>query len=177
MTIRLNLGCGKDKKEGYINADIIKTDATDLVFNMEKFPYPFKDSVADEIYLWSVLEHLRDLTPVMEELWRIGKNGCKLIIGVPHFSSLGATVDPTHKLFFSYFSFDYYCKEGHFNKEKRFDYYTDKAKFEIKSRRIIYPTCLKFLEPIVNKIPKLHEIYIHKFLIVKSLYFTLEVVK
>jgi len=174
--MKLNLGCGKDRKEGYTNADIIQTEATDVVFDMNEFPYPFADNTADEIVLWSVLEHLRDLTPVMEELWRISKDGCKLVIGVPHFSSLGATVDPTHKLLFSYYSFDYYCKTGHFKEKKVFDYYTE-ARFKMIHRKIVYPKNLKLLEDFANKFPRQHELYWRKLLPAKSIYFTLGAVK
>jgi hypothetical protein len=96
---------------------------------------------------------------------------------VPHFESLGATVDPTHKLFFSYYSFDYYCKEGIYKPKHHYDYYSQKANFKLIERKIIYPKYFKMCELIANKMPRFHEIMLRKFLPVRSLHFKLEVLK
>ncbi len=174
---KLNLGCGKEILEGYTNLDIIKLEGTDIVHDLNEFPYPFKDSTFDEILAKSVLEHLWDLQKAMEELWRISKPGAVITIWVPHFESLGATVDPTHKLFFSYYSFDYYCKGGTFKSKHQYDYYSQKANFMLLDRKIIYPKYFKILELVANKMPRFHEIMLRKFLPVRSLFFKLEVIK
>ena len=55
-----------------------------------------------------VIEHLSDTIRVMEEIHRISRNGARVHITVPHFSSANAYTDPTHCRLFSYFSFDYF---------------------------------------------------------------------
>lgn len=172
---KLNLGCGREILKGYVNLDRIQLKGIDIIQDLDQFPYPFPDNQFTEIRMKSIMEHLSDVQKTLEELWRISKPNATIIIRVPHFSSLGAFVDPTHKRFFTYYSFDYYCSEA--KKEiNDFNYYS-KAKFKMKSRRIIYPKYLKPLEWLVNKIPKFHEIILRKFLPVRSLHFQLKVVK
>ena len=55
--VKLNLGCGGSRVEGYINVDLY-SEARDLQCDLSKFPYPFKDNSADEIVMSHVIEHL-----------------------------------------------------------------------------------------------------------------------
>ena len=145
----LNLGCGTDIKKGCVNLDIAKLPGVDVVWNIEKTPYPFKDNTFDEIICSHVLEHVSDLIKVMEELWRISKPGAKIIITVPHFSGYYAFVDPTHKRFFTYGTFDYFTGVG------LGEYYTQ-ARFKITKKRIEDDKYLRFLNPLVNLFPRLY---------------------
>ena len=56
--MKLNLGCGKDIKPGFINVDYIKHNGVDVVLNLETIPYPFKSKSVDYIMMSHVLEHL-----------------------------------------------------------------------------------------------------------------------
>ncbi len=175
--IKLNLGGGKKKIPGFLNVDLVKTSKTDVVHDLNIFPWPFKDNSVDAIVMNNILEHLKDITSVMKELWRISKNKTKIKINVPHFASLGAYVDPTHYHFFTYYSFEVYTNESCKKSFDIFDYYTDKEKFKILKRKITYPKGLILFEWIANKYPKLHETLLRKFLPVRNLEFDLEVEK
>lgn len=83
---KLNLGCGEFKKEGYINVDYYSVSKPDVRHNLNKFPYPFKDSRFELIEADAVLEHLNNPFNVMKEIHRICKNKAIVIIRVPHFS-------------------------------------------------------------------------------------------
>jgi len=173
--VKINLGCGREILKDYINLDIVQLEGIDIVHNLDEFPYPFVDNMFDEVRMKSIMEHLENVQKTLEELWRISKPNAIIIIRVPHFSSLGAFVDPTHKRFFTYYSFDYYCEDA--KKEiSDFSYYS-KTKFKMVSRRIIYPKYLKPFEWIANTFPKFHEILLRKFLPARSLHFKLEVIK
>lgn len=128
--MKLNLGCGKNKIPGYLGVDISKTNATDIIHDLNKFPYPFKANSVDEILMDNVLEHLIDTVAVMEELHRISKNSAIIRIYVPYAKSDGAFTDPTHKRFFTEQSFKY------FSDKNRLNYYS-KARFEIKRNKLI----------------------------------------
>ncbi len=104
---KLNLCCGNDYREGWVNVDVNKETRCDVVHDLNSFPYPFEENSFDEVRIIDGLEHLDDVIAVMEEIHRICINGAKVEIRVPHFSSLLAFTDPTHKHFFSTQSFDY----------------------------------------------------------------------
>lgn len=128
--MKLNLGCGEKSLDGYIGVDRIKTAATDISHDLDVFPYPFEDGVAEEILMDNVLEHLTDVVKVMEEVYRIAAPGALVRIKVPYFKSNSAYTDPTHKHFFTETSFKYF-QPGH-----ALHFYT-KAKFEIMKTELI----------------------------------------
>lgn len=105
---RLNIGCGTDIRDGYVNTDIVLLPGVDIAFDNNNFPYPFPDEIFSEILLINVLEHLPDTIGTIEELYRISKNAGELIIRVPYWNSLEMSTDPTHKSFFNEKSFDYF---------------------------------------------------------------------
>ena len=97
---KLNLGCGKKIKQGYINLDNKFFRGVDVIHDLDKYPYPFKDDYFDYVLCDNVLEHLDNLIKTMEELHRITKKNGTIEIIVPYFSSIGAFQDPTHRHFF-----------------------------------------------------------------------------
>lgn len=104
----LHLGCGYKKIAGAIGIDILKSSQADIIHNLDKFPYPFKSSMFNEIIAENVVEHLENIPKVMAEIHRISKNGAKLLITTSHFTSVDSFTDPTHKHFFTSRSFDYF---------------------------------------------------------------------
>ncbi len=109
---KLNLGCGTDIKEGYVNLDIVKLPGVDVVWNVNKLPLPFKKEEFDEILCRDILEHVDDLIRTLKELHRILKKGGVVKIRVPHFTSKNLYADPTHKRGFSLETFQYFLR-GH----------------------------------------------------------------
>lgn len=83
---KLNLGCGEDQKEGYINVDWSPLAKPDVVHDLNMIPYPFEDNSIDIIEVFHVLEHLDKPFVVMKEFQRILKVGGTLHVKVPHFS-------------------------------------------------------------------------------------------
>jgi SAM-dependent methyltransferase len=83
---KLNLGCGEDYKEGYVNVDFHGHVNIDVQHDLNSIPYPFADNSFDHVLASHVLEHLDRPFVVMKELHRILKPGGTLIVKVPHFS-------------------------------------------------------------------------------------------
>ncbi|CAA7617323.1 class I SAM-dependent methyltransferase [Magnetospirillum sp. UT-4] len=98
--MKLNLGCGRDRRPGYVNVDKYATFAPDRVVDLEAPPWPFPDGAVDEIVLHHVLEHLGQSTEVflaiIRELYRVLKPGGVAEITVPHPRSDLFLGDPTH---------------------------------------------------------------------------------
>ena len=102
--MKLNLGAGLDKKEGWIN--------TDREMDLNKLPYSYKDNSADEILLCHVLEHLNEPTLVIAECWRILKPNGILTVRVPWYRGIGAFADIDHRHFFYEYSMDKFLPEN-----------------------------------------------------------------
>jgi len=81
---KLNLGCGEDIREGYINADIRKLKGVDVQVDMEK-PLPWPNDYFDEVLMKDSLEHVswRKVKELIKEVHRILKKGGKLFIQTP----------------------------------------------------------------------------------------------
>jgi len=98
--LRLNLGCGYDKRPGWHNVDKVPDSAPDQVVDLEALPWPWPDDSVDEVALRHVLEHLgRDpdtYLGLMKELWRVMKPGATVTITVPHPRHDHYLNDPTH---------------------------------------------------------------------------------
>ncbi len=86
MIRKLNLGCGEDKKEGYLNLDWSPLVHPDVVHDLNSLPYPFPDGSFDLIEAYHVLEHLEKPFLIMKEFHRLLAPGGTLHVKVPHFS-------------------------------------------------------------------------------------------
>ena len=98
--IKLNLGCGSRKREGYVNVDMYAACGPDVVFNLEQTPWPWPDDSVEAVELIHVLEHLGQQPAVflgiMKELWRVCCDGAAIHIKVPHPRCDDFWGDPTH---------------------------------------------------------------------------------
>lgn len=133
---KLNLGCGRDTKPGWVNLDSSRLPGVDVVHDIEKLPLPFPDEEFDEILAQDVLEHMADFMPVLRDLHRILKKGGAITIRVPHFTSKNNFIDPTHRRLFSIHTFEFFIKNSPLHKER--DYYFDFAFERIVSRHLTF---------------------------------------
>lgn len=86
---RLNLGCGRDVKEGFINIDKEKYEEIDILCNLGHEKLPFGDNSVDYVYAKSFIEHLDtyEMAFLLEELYRVCKHGAFIEFIVPHYLS------------------------------------------------------------------------------------------
>jgi predicted SAM-dependent methyltransferase len=82
-TMKLNLGCGSDIREGYVNVD--KFPANEDVVQADLPTLPFADNSADEVVLSHVLEHFgyADGERLCHEILRVLKPTGYTFIEVP----------------------------------------------------------------------------------------------
>jgi glycosyltransferase involved in cell wall biosynthesis len=108
----LNLGAGNDKFLGAVNVDIRAKTKPDVVCDISQSWAPIRefigDKEVDEIYAFSVFEHVPDIIHVMKQSYDFLKMDGLLIVKVPHYKSITAYTDPTHVRFFTEQSMDYF---------------------------------------------------------------------
>ena len=171
---KLNLGCGRDVRPGYVNADRMLLPGVDVVLDLEQ-ALPFRDGAFDEIYSSHVLEHVDAFLALMGELHRICAPGGVLKLYVPHLSFFGSYTDPTHRRFFGYHSFDYLAEDGDYN------YYTP-VRFRIRQRKILFywlnnrrrRVKSRLVTALINAWPLLYERFWCWMLPANEVYFELE---
>jgi len=81
----LNLGCGRDYREGWINCDASPEVKADVYFDIRE-EIPFPDGSAGEIHLGGVLTQIvsnEEFRTAMNECWRVLKEDGQLRIVVP----------------------------------------------------------------------------------------------
>ena len=110
--MKLNIGCGNERIEGYLGVDKFRCDAADYICDIENEKLPFEDNTITDIILDNVIEHFYDIPKVINELVRVSRKGTIIKIMTPHFSSLSSWIDPTHIHHLSYFSFDHFEKDS-----------------------------------------------------------------
>ena len=86
--LKLNLGSGPKRHEGFLNIDKEKYFHPDILHDLETFPYPFENDQISEIKFHHVLEHLgqhpETFNKIMKEIFRICCNNALIEILVPH---------------------------------------------------------------------------------------------
>ena len=120
--LKLNLGSGPTKMDGFLSVDRIKFPTVDVVFDLAKkmiversedlesgakyvrLPtgygkWPWKDDSVDEIHCSHTIEHFDAIERVhiFNEMFRVMKVGAKATLIAPHWASCRAYGDPTHK--------------------------------------------------------------------------------
>jgi len=98
--VKLNMGSGLNKIEGFINIDKFDVSQPDLMMDIDVTPWPFGTNEVDEVLFNHSLEHVGGETEVffrvIKELYRICKPGAKIQINVPHPRHDNFIGDPTH---------------------------------------------------------------------------------
>jgi SAM-dependent methyltransferase len=109
--IKLDIGCGANKRPDWVGIDIQPFPGVDIVHDLLDFPYPLPDECVSVAMCSHVLEHipktaiiqergkLKTINPfimLMNEIWRVMKPDGQFAIAVPHGASPGFMQDPTH---------------------------------------------------------------------------------
>ena len=97
--LRLDLGCGPKKREGFVGVDNTYFPNVDKIFNLGKMGWPWEDGSVGEVYCSHFIEHLSGFERIdfFNELYRVLSDSGTAEIIAPYFSSPAAYGDPTHK--------------------------------------------------------------------------------
>ena len=177
--IKIDIGCGRFKKKGFVGVDMLPTPGVDYVVDLRKEGLPFADNSVDEVFTNHFLEHLEieDVVKVMEDIHRVYRVGAKVEIRVPHFSGYTNFYE-FHKTSFRYNSFREFIdgEEGMFRSQ---------ARFELLQKRICLGKSRYFpwnyvVEPLINwgKMPIVYErTFLRNLFPASEIAFILEVIK
>jgi len=181
--MKLNLGCDKDKRDGWINLDCYDNPNADVIHDLNQYPWPFKDNEFDYVLARWVIEHLDNPLRAMKEIWRISKPDAIIEIGVPYWTHCYSWVDITHKRPFVYDSFSSLCGFVHSNKDLQNGYIP--KLFEYEERKLIWGITekpilkyiAKFMNWLVNLCPLFVEHRIPFLIPIEFLYIKLRALK
>jgi SAM-dependent methyltransferase len=131
---KLNLGCGLDIRDGWVNLDSAALPGVDVVHDLSVVPLPFEDGRFSEIVCQDVLEHV-DYAQVLRDLHRILRPAGRVLIRSPHFTSKAVYIDPTHRTGFSIDTFSFFVRESDYAERS---YYYDFSFSRMESARITF---------------------------------------
>jgi predicted SAM-dependent methyltransferase len=111
--VRVNLACGFDYREGWLNVDRYAPRA-DKRFDLFRPPWPMATGSIDYVLAEQILEHVPPrigdedgLIVILDELHRVLRPGGLLAVGVPYAGSGNDYQDITHYRHFVPSSFDF----------------------------------------------------------------------
>jgi len=124
----LNLGCGADIIDGAVNTDIAPGPGIDVVWDLDRHPWPWPDRSFDTVLAYDVWEHVDNPIGFMAEAHRVLSVGGLLGIRTCSLRDEGGAVadagfrDPTHRRWATRDTFHYWVP-GTFWWEKYGDAY------------------------------------------------------
>lgn len=143
----VDLGCGQNKREGFLGVDAIETEEADIIQDLDEQEWMLPKNHFENVVAQDIFEHLENPIQFMENINRICKEDAEIYIRSPHLCSRN-WIDPTHKRLVGITTFEkFFTREGHF--------YSKESEFEIIERRItfrreVYLPWNFVIEPLVN---------------------------
>ena len=113
--LRINLGAGSVIEPGWVNHDLVPLPGIDVAHDLDTYPWPWDDGIADRVKAYDVFEHVWHPYPFIRECWRILRAGGVLDIHTVHYKSPNYHRDPDHKRACDPNSMDYWVKGTYLN--------------------------------------------------------------
>ena len=112
--MKLNLGSGFRPQSGFLNIDNRPETDPDLLCDIEQ-GLPYEDGMIETVRAVDFLEHIHQdkVIFVIEEIWRVLKDGGLFYSMTPATCGRGAFQDPTHRSWWNLNSFLYYCNDDY----------------------------------------------------------------
>lgn len=128
----LDVGCGPAKWPSAVGIDQTAYPGVDVVWNLDRLPWPLDAGSFDAVLCRDSLEHVENVVAAMDEFHRLLKPGGRVIIVTPHVAHPSSFRDPTHKHHFTLGTFDYFTGDISYPK------YTDK-RFRMEAKGLTFP--------------------------------------
>jgi SAM-dependent methyltransferase len=108
--LKLDVGCGQNKKKGFLGIDIIPADGVDYVLDITKEKLPLEDNTANKVFSNHFFEHIDSPKEALEELIRVSVHNASFEIWTPYLKSNEAFV-LGHKHFYNETIWRHICIE------------------------------------------------------------------
>lgn len=108
--VNVDLGCGMNKKAGYIGIDIRPFEGIDYILDLGKDRLPFKDNTVEEFLAGHLFEHFTPdaLFWCIEECWRCLRPDGHLFLSVPKAGTPAWYAHPDHRIHFTKDTFGFF---------------------------------------------------------------------
>lgn len=113
MDKKLNIGCGRDIRSGWINADISKEVPADIYIDIRTDVIPLPDESCTEVYASGILEQIgsnNEFLHALNECHRVLIPNGKMVVVVPNAKHAIAHQDPMDVRKFTIPTFQYFLK-------------------------------------------------------------------
>lgn len=108
--LRVELGCGDNKRDGFVGIDNQPFAAVDIVLDVDVEPLPFEDRSVEYIYTSHAFEHFSNYTFILREMFRVCADDATVEIWTPYGKSNDAFLFG-HNLFMTETHFKHVCFE------------------------------------------------------------------
>lgn len=135
-SIKLNIGSGGRRRDGYYGLDIVPFNDLDILADLNEYMDKLPSDCVSDIYSNHVVEHIDDFVRFMEEIYRISLPGATIEIIAPHFSNPHYYSDPTHVRPFGLYSMHYFVESGLQPGKRKVPAFYSNAQFRIKAIKI-----------------------------------------
>lgn len=92
----LLLGSGGEQLAGWVGCDKFAVPGVHVVHDLDYRPWPFESESVGRIRASFLLEHLREPTACLEEIYRICQDRARVEVAVPYWNSICFSRDITH---------------------------------------------------------------------------------
>jgi SAM-dependent methyltransferase len=141
--IALELGCGSHKRRAsYIGVDMLDYDEVDVVGDAHAVLARIPDSGVRAISSYHFLEHVQDLSLLLDEVARVLRPSGAFEVVVPHFSNPYFYSDLTHRNSFGLYTFSYLAQDALFS--RRVPHYANRLDFELRDVKLGFKSARPF---------------------------------
>jgi SAM-dependent methyltransferase len=109
--VRIDVGCGGWKEEGYIGLDTFDGPNVDFRIDLNVDKLPFQDNSVDHAVSYHALEHLPNFEHTVAEVWRALKPNAQFFVALPYFNTYINLANPFHVRQFNEHSFRFFSSE------------------------------------------------------------------